>query len=150
MARTRPAPTRAAPILGVVAAFLAALPLAPPARANGPDCGGDALSHAEVVEGRRARGEAHREARPRRGPLTSLPDTLCADVADERRWRVDIQAGPPLGGGDPASQNPGQNPGQYSGQAPNRNPGSQGAPQGAGPGVPAGVPYALPRSGSRR
>jgi hypothetical protein len=37
-------------------------------------CGGDAFSSAQVIE--------HRP--PRRGPLTSVPDTLCADLAPQR------------------------------------------------------------------
>jgi hypothetical protein len=49
------------------------LPAAPP-----EDCGGDAYSFAEVVEG----------GPPRRGPVTSRPDTLCADVVDARRGEV--------------------------------------------------------------
>ena len=43
--------------------------LAEPLTAGSP-CGGDAFSSAQVVE--------HRP--PRRGPLTAVPDTLCADV----------------------------------------------------------------------
>ncbi len=42
------------------------------------DCGGNAYSFAEVVEGRS----------PRRGPVTSRPDTLCADILDGRRREV--------------------------------------------------------------
>ena len=38
-----------------------------------PGCGGDAFSSAQVIE--------HRP--PRRGPLVSVPDTLCADVAPQ-------------------------------------------------------------------
>ncbi len=50
----------------------------PPHAAPPEDCGGDAYSFAEVVEG----------ASPRRGPLTSRPDTLCADIVDGRRHGV--------------------------------------------------------------
>lgn len=38
-----------------------------------PGCGGDAFSSAQVIE--------HRP--PRHGPLVSVPDTLCADVAPQ-------------------------------------------------------------------
>ena len=40
---------------------------------TGPDCGGDAYSSAQVIENRP----------PRRGPLTAMPETLCADVAPQ-------------------------------------------------------------------
>lgn len=65
-----PSPLR----LALVVLTLAA---ASPAQADpltaGPDCGPDAFSSAEVVE--------HRP--PRRGPLTALPQTLCADLAPQ-------------------------------------------------------------------
>ena len=54
---------------------LLALLCAGPAAAGpieaGSACGGDAFSSAQVIEGRPAR----------RGPLTVVPDTLCADLA---------------------------------------------------------------------
>ncbi len=43
--------------------------MAQPLTAGSP-CGGDAFSSAQVIE--------HRP--PRRGPITAVPDTLCADV----------------------------------------------------------------------
>ena len=45
------------------------------------DCGGDAYSFAEVVP-------LHREAR-RRGPITAVPDTLCADLASRQATRIE-------------------------------------------------------------
>ncbi|GJE37517.1 hypothetical protein [Methylobacterium persicinum] len=54
--------------------FLLQLLIAGPAMAQplsaGSPCGGDAFSSAQVIE--------HRP--PRHGPLTAVPDTLCADV----------------------------------------------------------------------
>jgi len=47
--------------------------LAQSSLSTGPDCGGDAYSSAQVIENRP----------PRRGPLTAMPDTLCADVAPQ-------------------------------------------------------------------
>ncbi|KQP88929.1 hypothetical protein ASF60_20410 [Methylobacterium sp. Leaf113] len=55
---------------------------------TGPDCGGDAYSSAQVIENRP----------PRRGPLTAVPDTLCADVAPQRvQPPVEIGIYPSLG-----------------------------------------------------
>lgn len=54
----------------LVLALLTATPvLAQPLTAGSP-CGGDAFSSAQVIE--------HRA--PRHGPLTAVPDTLCADL----------------------------------------------------------------------
>ncbi|MFE1599169.1 hypothetical protein [Methylobacterium sp. ID0610] len=65
--------------------------LAPlPALANGADCGGDAVSSAVVAEGR--------PSRP--GPLTSVPDTLCADLSDTTRPRLRLDLYAPLDGAD--------------------------------------------------
>jgi hypothetical protein len=47
--------------------------LAQSSLSTGPDCGGYAYSSAQVIENRP----------PRRGPLTAVPDTLCADVAPQ-------------------------------------------------------------------
>lgn len=47
---------------------------------TGSSCGGDAFSSARVIE--------HRP--PRRGPLTAVPDTLCADVAPQHP-EADVQ-----------------------------------------------------------
>lgn len=62
-----------------------------PARAESlsagtPDCGGDAYSTAEVIEKRP----------PRRGPLTAIPQTLCADLAPQRPADVEIGVYPTL------------------------------------------------------
>ncbi|CAA2157598.1 hypothetical protein [Methylobacterium brachiatum] len=63
-----------------LALALAALTFAGPAAAQpltagsaDPGCGGDAFSSAQVIE--------HRP--PRHGPLVSVPDTLCADLAPQ-------------------------------------------------------------------
>lgn len=59
-------------------------------------CGGNAYSSAQVIEGRP----------PRRGPITAVPDTLCADLAAPRsNTRIEIyglpgQSGEGLGSGD--------------------------------------------------
>lgn len=65
---------RAAILAG--AALLAPLrPVAAePLEAGGSACGGNAYSSAEVTEGRGRR----------RGPLTAVPDTLCADIETGR------------------------------------------------------------------
>ncbi len=57
-------------------------------------CGGDAFSSAKVIEGRP----------PRRGPITSVPDTLCADVSTPRgNTRIEIYGLPgALDGGSAA------------------------------------------------
>ncbi|GEP09147.1 hypothetical protein [Methylobacterium gnaphalii] len=73
-----------------IALFVATSLLASPAAAGelsagARDCGGDAFSSAQVIEHRR----------PRRGPLTAVPDTLCADVTPQQpSVRVDIYANP--------------------------------------------------------
>jgi hypothetical protein len=55
---------------------------------TGPDCGGDAYSSAQVIENRP----------PRRGPLTAVPETLCADVAPQgAQPPVEIGIYPSLG-----------------------------------------------------
>ncbi|MCJ2094579.1 hypothetical protein MKK67_19080 [Methylobacterium sp. J-072] len=63
-----------------IALAFAALALAGPAAAQplnagsaDPGCGGDAFSSAQVIE--------HRP--PRHGPLETVPDTLCADLAPQ-------------------------------------------------------------------
>ncbi|UMY16420.1 hypothetical protein MMB17_17155 [Methylobacterium organophilum] len=64
--------------------------LAEPLSAGGPpDCGGDAFSSAQVVENRPAR----------KGPLTAMPQTLCADLAPQQPpVPVEIYAYPGLPG----------------------------------------------------
>ena len=77
-------------------AFLALLVLAasPAAAANTKDCGGNAFTFAEVVE-----------ARPgtrARGPVMSVPDSLCADLIDDRKpalGPLNLQIGDPYGTG---------------------------------------------------
>lgn len=76
--------------LGLIASSLA---FVAPARAGGPlsaglDCGPDAFSSAQVIEGRP----------PRRGPLTALPGTLCTDLAPQGApTPIDIHLYPGLG-----------------------------------------------------
>lgn len=58
---------------------------AQPFDAGGPACGGNAYASAEVTEGR---GVRH-------GPLTAVPDTLCADIEDQRPpVRIDLYGVP--------------------------------------------------------
>ena len=65
--------------------MLATMARAQPALPSLSGCGGDAFSSAEVVE--------HRPAR--RGPVTAVPDTLCADLAPQQPpTRLDIYANP--------------------------------------------------------
>jgi len=68
------------PRLLVLVTLLSAAPaLAQPLTAGSP-CGGDAFSSAQVIE--------HRP--PRRGPITAVPDTLCADV-EPQHPQADVQ-----------------------------------------------------------
>ena len=65
------------PAILAAAVLLAAVPrpvAAQPLEAGGSTCGGNAYSSAEVTEGRGRR----------RGPLTAVPDTLCADIETGR------------------------------------------------------------------
>jgi hypothetical protein len=72
-------------------AFLIVIACAAPAAADGSRegpraraCGEDAFTFAEVTE--------NRPTPPRGTPIVSIPDTLCPDLADDRRTRVrDIQ-----------------------------------------------------------
>ncbi|GLS46616.1 hypothetical protein [Methylobacterium brachythecii] len=70
----------------LVATLLLACPAsASELSAGTPDCGGDAFSSVQVIE--------HRP--PRRGPLTAVPDTLCADITPQQPpARIDIYANP--------------------------------------------------------
>ncbi|GJE60896.1 hypothetical protein [Methylobacterium trifolii] len=81
---TRRLPLRCLPILLLPCAGPA---LAKPLTSAPPGCGGDAFSSAQVIE--------HRPAR--RGPLTAVPDTLCADLEPRQpAGPVDIQVYPGL------------------------------------------------------
>ncbi|MFH6782142.1 MULTISPECIES: hypothetical protein [Methylobacterium] len=83
---------RAAALL--LAALLLAALLAPhPASANGSDCGGDAYSSATIG------------ANPP-GPLTAIPDTLCADLDQGRAPEARIEVIAP-GYGAPGYSSPG-------------------------------------------
>lgn len=74
--------------LALMAVFLAGAASAEVLDSNS-SCGGDAYSSAKVIEGRP----------PRRGPITSVPETLCADLAPQRRdpTRIEIYGVPGLG-----------------------------------------------------
>ena len=72
-----------------------ALPLllASPALANAAGCGENASTYAEVVEARPG-------AQPK-GPITSVPDSLCADLVEDRKPAIgslNLQLGDPNGG----------------------------------------------------
>ena len=79
-------------------AFLALFVLAasPAAAANTKDCGGNAFTFAEVVEARAG-------ARAR-GPVMTVPDSLCADLIDDRKpalGSLNLQIGDPYGTATP-------------------------------------------------
>ena len=79
-----------APATGLTAAPLEA----------GSACGGNAYSSGQVVEGRP----------PRRGPITSVPDTLCADLDGPRPpVRIEVYGVPGLSGGTQESDGIGGN-----------------------------------------
>ena len=66
-------------LLALTAALTLAAPIA--STANTVGCGENAFTHAEVVgakPGLRAKG-----------PITSIPDSLCADVIEDRRGQLD-------------------------------------------------------------
>ena len=85
--------------LALLTLVLCATPAVAQPLSAGSPCGGDAFSSAQVIE--------HRP--PRRGPLTAVPDTLCADVAPQQPPAdVRIEAYPVIvpqvgrrGGGNP-------------------------------------------------
>jgi hypothetical protein len=52
-----------------------------PTRANTVACGGNSYSYAEIVESHRA----HRRA----APLEVVPDSLCADLIEDRRHEIE-------------------------------------------------------------
>ena len=83
--------------LAILALLIASPAAAKPIEAGTPSnasCGGDAFSSAQVIEGRP----------PRRGPITAVPDTLCADLAPRTPpvpVQVDVypRVAPRVGGG---------------------------------------------------
>ncbi|KQP10059.1 hypothetical protein ASF28_02530 [Methylobacterium sp. Leaf99] len=76
-------------VLALVAVLAAGPVLGAPLSTDDAGCGGDAYSSAEVVKGR-----------SRRGPLTAVPDTLCADLAaPPGRTRIEIYGVPGVPGG---------------------------------------------------
>ena len=91
-----------------------AVVLAGPASAEVLDstssCGGDAYSSAKVIEGRP----------PRRGPITTVPDTLCADLAPQRRdsTKIEIYGVPWLGDSSRDGESDGGRVGAEGGRAP--------------------------------
>ena len=73
--------------LSVCLVFCAGPAMSEPLADGGADCGGDAMSSARVIERRP----------PRRGPLTAVPETLCADlVSRQPPIPVDIDTHPVL------------------------------------------------------
>jgi hypothetical protein len=79
-------------------AFLALLVLAAaPAAANTRDCGENAFTFAEVVE---AQGGTTRP----KGPVMTVPDSLCADLVEDRKpalGSLNLQIGDPSGTATP-------------------------------------------------
>ncbi|WP_232630233.1 hypothetical protein [Methylobacterium sp. Leaf118] len=103
--RSRPGPAPLAALLWL----LVALPAEARPLSAGQDCGPDAFSSAQVTEGRP----------PRRGPLTAVPDTLCADLAPQGApTSVDIHLYPGLGA-SVGSRPPGD---PYEGRPPRPSP----------------------------
>ncbi|NEU12357.1 hypothetical protein G3T14_09440 [Methylobacterium sp. BTF04] len=97
--------------LVILAGLVAAAPAAgAPLSSDTAGCGGDAYSSAQVVEGRPAR----------RGPITAMPDTLCADLSAPRgSTQIEIYGLPASGyGGDGIGADGGSAP--YGGQPPRR------------------------------
>ena len=87
------------PLIGPLCLAFALFLLAAETRANTIGCGGDAFSSAEVVDTRSAP-----RARPaKRGPVTAAPDTLCADLSDDRpptTPNIDVMVGGSQGEGN--------------------------------------------------
>lgn len=108
----------------ILAAVLAASPPAAETLDSGASsCGGNAYSSAQVIENRP----------PRRGPITSVPDTLCADVeAPHGSSRIEIYGVPGFDGG----RGPEAGPPGAVGQRPRSAPYDDGAGR-AGPQGPA-------------
>ena len=76
-----------------VIALLATGPACAESLVSSPSCGGDAYSSAQVTENRPSR----------RGPITSVPDTLCADLEPRRgSTRIEIYGVPGIAADDPA------------------------------------------------
>lgn len=72
----------------------AALPS--PAQANTVACGGNSLSYGEVVSARRSA--------PRRGPVETMPHSLCADLVEHRPGAIqsiEVTIDPGARGNDP-------------------------------------------------
>ncbi|MGU3538930.1 hypothetical protein [Methylobacterium sp. A54F] len=86
----RPARLSAGLLAGALWAASGLLPAAGKPLAAGSACGGNAYSSAQVIEGRPAR----------HGPITSVPDTLCADLDGPRpAVNIDIYGVPGTGVG---------------------------------------------------
>jgi hypothetical protein len=95
--------------LALVSIFLAG-PASAETLDSGTSCGGDAYSSAKVIEG----------GPPRRGPITTVPDTLCADLAPQRRdsTRIEIYGVPGLGDSSRDGATDGGRVGAEDGRAP--------------------------------
>jgi hypothetical protein len=81
-----------------------------PALANTVGCGENAFTHAEVVEGKPGASG--------KGPITSVPDSLCADLIEDRTPTIgslNLQIGDPNGSAAPTSRGRGRRGGAPTG-----------------------------------
>jgi hypothetical protein len=65
----------------VIVAWMAAGSLAGDARANTVECGANSFSYAEVAPPHRGKS--------RRGPIEVVPDSLCADLVEDRPQAIE-------------------------------------------------------------
>ncbi|HKG84334.1 MAG TPA: hypothetical protein VKB16_14440 [Beijerinckiaceae bacterium] len=89
--------------------LLIATALSSPAAANTTGCGENAFTFAEVVEARP--GERHR------GSIVSVPDSLCADLVEDRKPGIGVLN---LQIGEPSATAPRGSPGGRGGRVPAR------------------------------
>ncbi|ACA19131.1 conserved hypothetical protein [Methylobacterium sp. 4-46] len=106
-------------LAAALAALTAALAALPPALAAEAGCGGDAYSSAQVTAG----------GRP--GPITAVPETLCADLSGTRRTplRLDLYAPAPASGADGATGTPAPYGDETRHSGPRRRDGSRPLPR---------------------
>ena len=75
-----------------VSLFLLSALTAAPAAANTADCGNNAFTYAEIVEARPGASG--------KGPVISVPDSLCADLVEDGKATIgsfNLQIGDPYG-----------------------------------------------------
>jgi hypothetical protein len=89
--------------------LLIAAALSSPAAANTTGCGENAFTFAEVVEARP--GERHK------GAIVSVPDSLCADLVEDRKPGIGVLN---LQIGEPSATAPRGSPGGRGGRVPAR------------------------------